>query len=695
MKILSIFFLFYCGMLFGQKAPDLNKYNTKKEKAAAWIDYCDNLLVLENNSELRNAARIGLKMTAASDLEHRSLFTFYIGVSFNYGIETDSARYYLEKSEEYARKINNGKRLLEALKQLHYVYSNYGETKKQNRILSAFAQIIDTIKDLDAKADIYSVMGDYYIGRSQYENGLSYKFKGLKLQKDALHRGNATDSTNFGVQLIVIAELYVGLKKYEFALEYLKESEMYVTNYRLAKAHIHKDRVEIYTNTNLPQDARKAYSDLLLLLKNETDIGCWGIVIESDLILANYYTKKGDLGKAEFYTTHANELAPSYADNFLQAQVDFSNGLISLKKKDFRKAINYFKSAEPITEEDDKELTAQLKQALAETYSALGNHKEAYRYQLEYSSLREELSREESKKNVAEMEARYQNERKQSKIDQLSSKNTINNLKIKEADRQYIYLLCAMLTVFAIALLIFRQSRKRKQLNAQLQLLNEELKIVSANKTRFFSILNHDLRSPVANLIHFLQIQSESPDLMDEATKKRLELRTMESAEHLLRSMEDMLLWSKGQMQQFKPEIALLNVREVFAELENYFASDDRVKVVVDKTTEIQLSTDFNYLLTILRNLTANAIKVLEKTEQPKITWSVLKYEGTTKLMITDNGPGASTTQFKALYDPKEVVGIKTGLGLHLIRDLAQAIHCKVEVNSEQNVGTTITLVFA
>jgi signal transduction histidine kinase len=63
-------------------------------------------------------------------------------------------------------------------------------------------------------------------------------------------------------------------------------------------------------------------------------------------------------------------------------------------------------------------------------------------------------------------------------------------------------------------------------------------------------------------------------------------------------------------------------------------------------------------------------------------------------LSITDNGKGASDEQFKALYDDKEVVGIKTGLGLHLIRDLAKAIDCEITVDSKINEGTTFTLRF-
>ncbi|MBL7885976.1 MAG: sensor histidine kinase, partial [Flavobacterium sp.] len=76
----------------------------------------------------------------------------------------------------------------------------------------------------------------------------------------------------------------------------------------------------------------------------------------------------------------------------------------------------------------------------------------------------------------------------------------------------------------------------------------------------------------------------------------------------------------------------------------------------------------------------------------PTIIWRAFHENGNTILSITDNGKGATKEEFKALYDDKEVVGIKTGLGLHLIRDLAKAIDCEISVDSKINVGTTITL---
>ena len=194
------------------------------------------------------------------------------------------------------------------------------------------------------------------------------------------------------------------------------------------------------------------------------------------------------------------------------------------------------------------------------------------------------------------------------------------------------------------------------------------------------------------NLIHFLHLKKENPELLDEATKISIEHKTMSSAENLLTSMEDMLLWSKSQMENFEPEPKNVSIHSLFDDTRKHFESEEKVKITFENSSDIQIYTDENYLKTIIRNLTGNAIKALDKVENPTIIWKVWQESNQTFLSIIDNGSGGTQEQFKALYDETEVVGIQTGLGLHLIRDLAKAIDCKIEVKTNPNQGTIFTL---
>jgi len=367
-------------------------------------------------------------------------------------------------------------------------------------------------------------------------------------------------------------------------------------------------------------------------------------------------------------------------------------GRVLYEKGEYKKAIEILKNASKNALTYDKESFVNINKKLSQSYAALELWKEAFYYNEIYTKHNDEMMQESAKQNIANAEARYQNKTKGQEIKNLSTQNKLKNIQIADAQKQRVYLISGLILVGIILILLFKQSQNRKKTNEKLQLLNQELDEANKIKARFFSILNHDLRSPVSNLIHFLHLQKESPELIDEATALRMQTKVITGAENLLSSMEDILLWSKGQMENFKPHFKEVSVAVVFEEMQNHFSGVENIVILFEDQNNIILNTDENYLKTIIRNLTGNAIKALEKTENGKIIWKAWQENNQIYLSITDNGIGGTQEKFKALYDDSEVIGIKSGLGLHLIRDLATAINCKIEVSSKPDSGTTFTI---
>ncbi|MEC4004019.1 HAMP domain-containing sensor histidine kinase [Flavobacterium sp. SUN052] len=670
---------------FAQKEPNLSKYKTQKEKLQAWAEYCDEYLSIENYKQLRVVGKKGIKMTAQNDYYNQSLFFFYTGISFDYGSETDSISYYLEKSEEFGRKAKNNRRIIEALRQMLVCYKNYGSTFKRERVLNELQKVIDTSKNELDKSKILSEISDYYISLGQYEKGLQYKINGLKGRKKYLSKADYNDSINYGVQLVNISELYVTMQNFPKSLEYLIESEPYLVKYKEGIAAVHKDFIAIYLKQNDLKKTEERYSKFKSFLKT-VDLGdCYEYFIDSNLLFSDYYLDRKQNAKALEYANYANTFVQKYASNFTKAQVNQMFGKIYLQQKKYKNALPFLKLAEPIIKEDSPEANSTLQKLLADTYEGLGNKSLAYYHLSNYNKLQENLLAEKAKKNLAEMEAKYQNNAKKQEI-----KN--KNLQIDTAKKQKYYFIAGILLLAIIGSLLFYQSRNRKKVNQKLSFLNKELDESNKAKTRFFSILNHDLRGPVANLVFFLQLQKESPEMLDEESIKRMQDKTMAGAENLLNSMEDILQWSKSQMENFKPQPKKTAVNSLFDDVKNHFSSEEKVQISFENIQNIQINTDENYLKTIIRNLTGNAVKALIEIENPTIIWKAWQENNQSYLSISDNGKGASDEQFKALYDDKEVVGIKTGLGLHLIRDLAKAIDCEILVDSKINQGTTFTL---
>ena len=223
--------------------------------------------------------------------------------------------------------------------------------------------------------------------------------------------------------------------------------------------------------------------------------------------------------------------------------------------------------------------------------------------------------------------------------------------------------------------------------------LNNQLDEANKVKAKFFGILSHDLRSPVANLVSFLQLQKNEPGLLNEEQRLRHQQKISDSAEDLLNNMESMLLWSKEQMENFKPQIKNIAVSDLFDYLQSFFPQNGNVKISFLQDPGLTVSADENYLRVIMQNLTSNAIKAVNNSPDGIIEWSAKKEGDKTILAITDNGPGINEEQMKALYDGNNIaVNRRSGFGFHLIQDLAKAIQYKILVQSQPGIGTTFIL---
>ena len=147
-------------------------------------------------------------------------------------------------------------------------------------------------------------------------------------------------------------------------------------------------------------------------------------------------------------------------------------------------------------------------------------------------------------------------------------------------------------------------------------------------------------------------------------------------------------------MVAFKPQKRPLLIQQVFSELRLLYPDNARLRIQFCDPRHLQLETDEDYLKTILRNLTSNAIKAVHGRTDGMIEWRAWKEDNHICLAVTDNGPGISSSQRQALFNDDGDIGTRHGLGLPLIRDLTTAVHCEIRVDSPVGGGTTFTLVF-
>jgi len=343
------------------------------------------------------------------------------------------------------------------------------------------------------------------------------------------------------------------------------------------------------------------------------------------------------------------------------------------------------KLLEKSQETSDRAEFADGLQLMAGVQAAKRHYKEAYEDNILYHAINDSIFSQENKNKIAALESRNEMDKKNREIE--------NQRRQVAEQKKNVYLLVGgLLLVSAIGLLFFRVSAIRKQKNKELSELNRQLDDANQLKMKFFGILSHDLRGPIANLVNFLTLQKIDPHALTKDEKEAHEDKIGASVQGLLETMENMLLWSKSQMEQFKPAITVVQVSQLFTWLRKNFSDTGHVAISCSAPDDLDLRTDADYLQTIMYNLTANAMRALRQKTDGLIEWKAWREAGQLFFSISDNGPGASDEQLRALYDESAPSGARTGLGLHIIRDLAKAIGCRVTYKAGISAGAEFVL---
>lgn len=688
-KLWFLLFVFIGFSAFAQQEPNLIHYKSADEKLKIWLKYCNQLVNADEYLKLIQASDRGIVL-AKNKTAYLAKFYFLkgFGYEFNNNQYKEATANY-EISLSYAQQAKHLKIISSDCMRLNYMYYSLNEIKKRDNLILYIKRIIDTTKNVNTQATLNGSLAEYYLDHYDYETFIGYQLTAInykkKLPKDV------ANTENIGISYCQIGSAYAKMKQYNKALEYLNYGKPHVKT----SAYVSAFLCNYYLQCFVPlrnRDSIKKYYKLIYTYPSEKDSLFLNLSF-ANRSLSEYYINEKETDKAYKYAQKAVLLGKKSTDDEILMEAQTALGRVLYEKGEYKNAIETLHKASVNALNYDKESFVTINKKLSQSYAALGQWKEAYHYNEIYSKYNDEVMEQSAKQSIANAEAHYQNKTKAQEIKNLSTENSIKNIQIEEAKQQRIFLISGIALVCIIGLLLFKQNRSRKKTNSKLQILNQELDEANKIKARFFSILNHDLRSPISNLIHFLHLQKENPELIDQETALRMQHKITTGAENLLSSMEDILLWSKGQMENFKPQFKKTEIAVLFEETKNHFSSIENIEIVFENPENINLETDENYLKTIIRNLTGNAIKALDKTPNAKIIWKAWQENERNYLSITDNGPGGTQEKFKALYDESEVIGIKSGLGLHLIRDLATAINCKIKVYSRPDVGTTITII--
>ncbi|WP_424963255.1 PAS domain-containing sensor histidine kinase [Ekhidna sp.] len=227
---------------------------------------------------------------------------------------------------------------------------------------------------------------------------------------------------------------------------------------------------------------------------------------------------------------------------------------------------------------------------------------------------------------------------------------------------------------------------------------HKALKVANETKDKLFSIIAHDIKSPlnlfhsILNLNHDDVISMEQFIEYQDSLKKRLE--------SLTGTVDELLEWARMQLGGINAYPAKVNISEVVKENADLFHTLIKRKNIdfkIDTPKDMEAWIDENHFKVAIRNLIHNAIKYTNGGGKVQVVSD--QNENETIVSIVDSGVGMSSDRIQSIINKeiqKSKVGtdqeMGAGLGLSLSLGLLEKNNCDVSLTSEPNKGTKVEI---
>ena len=421
----------------------------------------------------------------------------------------------------------------------------------------------------------------------------------------------------------------------------------------------------------------------------------------------------GNIGSIHKYRENYDSSLFYYFHNlsFVRNTLEFENeietysniGNTYLLKSDYKNAKSYLDSACHIIRDREIKFTDLfnpmdfIHKNYADLYRATGDYKKAFEHFEKYHEVSEVKQKNVNGRSLKFLQSEYTFKQQAKEVEMLKKINEANVLLIKQ--QQYIGVAFAVVILLlgAWAYNVYRTGQQRTALNRELHSSNSELARLNAVKDKLFSVISHDLRSPIATLKSILTFVKDG-HISEEETKE-LYSRLNHQLQACGNVLENLLQWAKAELSNAKSGAEKVVLADVANEVAQQLKDDIQEKnIEFHNNLSLQhiALADKMHVEIILRNLMANAVKFTSAGGQVKIAGRV--NEGRIEVHVEDNGLGMHEEEIKNLFRPERSFSTRgtnqetgSGIGLLITKEMISKNGGNIWVNSRKDEGTTFT----
>lgn len=228
-----------------------------------------------------------------------------------------------------------------------------------------------------------------------------------------------------------------------------------------------------------------------------------------------------------------------------------------------------------------------------------------------------------------------------------------------------------------------------------------ELKKIELIKSQFVSMVAHELKTPIVAVQGFLKIINDKNLNVPEKQQSEYIDRSIVRLKSLLDLVNDLLDISRMELKTKQREIEELDIKEVMESTIQFLEIELKKKEIdinLNYEDEVpRLKADRSEITRVFTNILSNAIKY--NKEKGKIDTSIYKADHFLVIKISDTGIGLKPEEKERLFHEfyraknEKTRGISgTGLGLTIVKQIIDAYHGKIDVESKFGEGSTFTI---
>lgn len=607
-------------------------------------------------------------------------------------------------------------------------------------------ELSDSLNYLEGKAQALKHLADLKIATSDYKLGYAYINKALEFYK------GLGDLEGVASCFLSLSFINNRVANYPAALEQASNSLILFrkANSIQGMAQAYNNLGNIYDNMGNYKESLKYYQKTLEIHSSGNNKqGIARVYINLSII----YNKTGRGDEAESLLNKAVEIGNEINDIRMLAIAYGNIGLMHDNAGNYNKALEFFTKSldlkvklqdkhsimiseinigntylkmnqiEPALQHVNKAIEIGLnlnaKRELidayiiqAKVYEKKGDYAHAYAALNNKIALNDSIFGTDQLKHLANVDRKNEINQLESENQILRQQSIIDQLKLENNRFIRYYLLIGLsFAIVLIALLIYQSGERRKssrrldEVNKQLLKTNKQLKRSESeldesnrSKDKFFSIISHDLRNPLASMVSFVRIMKRDYATLEQNERDALIEEFEKIVNRTGNLLENLLMWSRSHTGRLNITPENFNARKILeenAEFHETLLRAKKIKISINsKDDAAEVFADKNMIDTVVRNLLSNAIKFTPAGGKIEMGFDPAGKDCI--FYVKDNGIGIAAEKTPSLFSLGEVY-VRTGtanekgsgLGLVLCKEFVEKNHGEIWLESKPGEGTS------